>query len=203
MKNILAENMLRFGVKNLNETATSKVKQLAEQTPAPATKPMSSPAVQTVTVPTAMMMFYSKGNQDYVAETAAIISNMPNKENPNASAIQISALTFANDGKTSTIKLAPINIYGTQTREKFANIIVSNLEKQFNTLKPQIAKVCSEFNAQIKSYTVTGAGSTSNAVKQFEDRDLQTAWYQDTFNIANSILDYIDTNKKNYKGLIS
>jgi hypothetical protein len=36
MKINLAENMLRFGVKNLNETAISKVKTLAEQAPAPA-----------------------------------------------------------------------------------------------------------------------------------------------------------------------
>lgn len=43
MKINLAENMLRFGVKNLNETATRQVKTLAEQTSAPTAKvdPMS------------------------------------------------------------------------------------------------------------------------------------------------------------------
>ena len=39
MKINLAENMLRFGVKNLNETATSKVKTLAEQ------EQVSTPAI--------------------------------------------------------------------------------------------------------------------------------------------------------------
>ena len=44
MKINLAENMLRFGVKNLNETATSKVKTLAEQT-------LGKPAATTSAVP--------------------------------------------------------------------------------------------------------------------------------------------------------
>ena len=45
MKNILAENMLRFGVKNLNETATSKVKQLSEQDVA---APAANPKIQRI-----------------------------------------------------------------------------------------------------------------------------------------------------------
>ena len=46
MKNILAENMLRFGVKNLNETATKRVKILAEQQQKTAT-------AQTITIKSA------------------------------------------------------------------------------------------------------------------------------------------------------
>ena len=46
MKINLAENMLRFGVKNLNETATSKVKTLAEQKPTAPGKPEVKPAVK-------------------------------------------------------------------------------------------------------------------------------------------------------------
>jgi len=52
MKINLAENMLRFGVKNLNETATSKVKTLAEQQPAAAKKPTAATAVEKPVAPT-------------------------------------------------------------------------------------------------------------------------------------------------------
>ncbi len=75
MKINLAENMLRFGVKNLNETATRQVKTLAEQTSAPTAKvdpmaiklPMFKPAVYNKAIEAL------KQGQSYVTSTADYI----------------------------------------------------------------------------------------------------------------------------------
>ena len=82
MKNILAENMLRFGVKNLNETATKRVKTLAEQEDAknPAAAPVPGPPTPPAVLPvenTGFQYVVGGGSSDQARKKPLIRINAP------------------------------------------------------------------------------------------------------------------------------
>jgi hypothetical protein len=78
MKNILAENLLRFGVKNLSEANKKKLQeQNPPKTATPAAKPAAANKAVTVLTTSTKLSLYSNGNADSVLTFSVAIYKDP------------------------------------------------------------------------------------------------------------------------------
>lgn len=77
MKNILAENMLRFGVKNLNETVTNKLRILAEQDQTTVPPPAEVNQKRRPLIPTTFKSFIAIFGQEAYDALSKIWTNTP------------------------------------------------------------------------------------------------------------------------------
>jgi hypothetical protein len=216
MKINLAENMLRFGVKNLNETATRKIKTLAEQTPTAqgaVTQPAPTPVKPTTTpattpgtpysIPVSNTLFFFNG--DYTA-----IVN-----------VNIEYLAATNE-----IKVINLNINGSSTDNKIVKKVTfkpfsikgpfqndgSISEQIGKTLQTQLATITKEFTDTLQTfmshvaYTKTSGAfdkTTGVPTKEYKPEDVKNAWITFSYDIGNAISGYVIDNPKKFPNLIS
>ena len=173
MKINLAENMLRFGVKNLNETATKRVKTLAEQKPVQSQPAPVTPAAAAPLKPVngikidSVEVFWNSGQQKSIAK----INVVPSSDNKNYMITGINLMTPDNK-----------NPYEFKFKQALTFAKGAN-DKIMNVWKPLIADSLKSADAnKLLMYMNLPGGATGGASGKYISDPSQIA-----IHLANSI----------------
>jgi hypothetical protein len=208
MKINLAENMLRFGVKNLNETAIRNVKTLAEQTPATpttatTTTPPTTPKGVKYTIPVTNTLFYYNGT--YSANISVDIEYFASSNE--IKVIQLNAQGAATDNKIiKTLTPKAFSIKGPFTGEEVISEQIGNaLKNQLTTINKQFTDILQTFTSHV-AYTKTSGAydkTTGASTKAYDAQDVSNAWFSFVYEVGNAVSGYVFENPKMFPNLIS
>ena len=149
MKNILLENMLRFGTKNLSNEAHQTLSKLAEQA-------VQLPNLGEIPV-NQLEVLFDKTTQDYTADVKYMPSSIPDRQS-----YMIPGVTFSTkDGKNQTfLKFKTPFIFNVPLNGKSADVAQTwsdSIQKLLDT--NIVSKILLQYGQVLASKTVGGGAS--------------------------------------------